>query len=197
MAALDTLLYSFDPATGESNGQPFTPNMDREGNPLRPAFTTFNPVPEAGLREVALFLDDSGSVPLDWNGSWRIRPDWRGVPLWSMASGEPVSIQRPGQTPADISAIDAEPPAAGHYWDGSGWKLDTARHAQRLAELRYTEARTALSASDTTLMRCYEAGIALPAEWVAYRKALRAIISAQSGDPTQLLPTRPAYPEGT
>lgn len=58
-------------------------------------------------------------------------------------------------------------------------------------------ARSALSTSDTTLMRCYEAGIALPAEWVAYRKALRAIVSAQSGDPTQPLPTRPAYPEGT
>ena len=59
------------------------------------------------------------------------------------------------------------------------------------------EARSALAVSDTTVMRCYESGIALPDEWVKYRKALRAIVSASSGDGSQVLPGRPAYPSGT
>lgn len=54
-------------------------------------------------------------------------------------------------------------------------------------------ARTALSASDTTLLRCLEAGVAVPSEWKAYRDQLRAIIKSGSGD----IPVRPAYPEGT
>jgi len=58
-------------------------------------------------------------------------------------------------------------------------------------------AMAALNDSDTTVMRCYESGIALPDEWVKYRKALRAIVSASSGDGSQSLPARPDYPAGT
>jgi hypothetical protein len=58
-------------------------------------------------------------------------------------------------------------------------------------------AKAALDASDVTILRCYEHAVATPAAWSTYRGALRAIISAASGDPTQPLPTRPAYPAGT
>lgn len=58
-------------------------------------------------------------------------------------------------------------------------------------------ARAALCESDLTLLRCIENGVAVPAGWTAYRKALRAIVSAASGDASQPLPTRPAYPAGT
>lgn len=53
----------------------------------------------------------------------------------------------------------------------------------------------ALDASDTTVLRCIEAGVAVPAEWLAYRGALRAIVT----DPTSAdaLPPRPEYPAGT
>ncbi|MGF6641784.1 hypothetical protein [Paraburkholderia sp. MM6662-R1] len=60
-----------------------------------------------------------------------------------------------------------------------------------------TYALAALSESDRTVMRCYESGIPVPAEWRDYRKALRSIVSATTGDPTQPLPPRPPYPSGT
>lgn len=58
-------------------------------------------------------------------------------------------------------------------------------------------AQAELDASDRTVLRCYENSVTVPASWLAYRKALRAIISASSGDSTQPLPTKPAYPAGT
>ncbi|MBL4776776.1 MULTISPECIES: hypothetical protein [Ralstonia] len=58
-------------------------------------------------------------------------------------------------------------------------------------------AKAALAVSDITILRCAESAVALPAAWAAYRKALRAIVGASTGDPTQALPTQPAYPAGT
>jgi hypothetical protein len=56
------------------------------------------------------------------------------------------------------------------------------------------QAQLALTRSDKTVLRCVEAGLVVPAEWAAYRAALRGIIAgAQSGP----LPPRPAYPAGT
>lgn len=57
--------------------------------------------------------------------------------------------------------------------------------------------RAALEDSDVTVLRCIEHGVAVPDEWVAYRKSLRAIVGATSGDATLPLPVRPAYPPGT
>jgi hypothetical protein len=62
---------------------------------------------------------------------------------------------------------------------------------------RKAAAQALLDASDITISRCYENAVAAPATWVAYRSALRAIISASTGDATAALPTKPAYPEGT
>lgn len=58
-------------------------------------------------------------------------------------------------------------------------------------------AKAALNDSDITVMRCYENAVALPAAWATYRKALRTIVGAASGDATQALPTKPAYPANT
>lgn len=58
-------------------------------------------------------------------------------------------------------------------------------------------AMAALDESDTTVIRCYENGIPLPASWADYRKALRAIVGASSGDSAAALPARPDYPSGT
>lgn len=59
------------------------------------------------------------------------------------------------------------------------------------------QAQALLDKSDVTMLRCAENSVAVPAAWATYRKALRSIISATSGDPTQPLPTRPTYPAGT
>ena len=53
-------------------------------------------------------------------------------------------------------------------------------------------AQAALDKSDTTLMRCYEAGLAVPAEWATYRGQLRGIVSGKSL--ATELPVRPEYP---
>jgi len=56
-------------------------------------------------------------------------------------------------------------------------------------------ARAALDASDVTVLRCYEHGIPLPAEWQSYRAALRPIAAGTSS--ATVLPAMPAYPAGT
>lgn len=59
------------------------------------------------------------------------------------------------------------------------------------------QAKAALCESDITMLRCVENGVTIPAAWQTYRKALRSIIGAASGDATQPLPPKPAYPAGT
>lgn len=60
-----------------------------------------------------------------------------------------------------------------------------------------TQAKAALAESDITILRCYENSVTVPLVWATYRKALRSIISAASGDPTQPLPVKPSYPPNT
>ncbi len=54
-------------------------------------------------------------------------------------------------------------------------------------------ATLALTESDRTLLRCFEADISLPTEWKNYRSALRKIIRSGSGT----IPARPPFPPGT
>ena len=54
-------------------------------------------------------------------------------------------------------------------------------------------ATIALTDSDRTLLRCFEADISLPTEWKNYRSALRKIIRSGSG----VIPARPPFPPGT
>lgn len=56
---------------------------------------------------------------------------------------------------------------------------------------------SALDASDRVILRCAEAGIAVPSSWRNYRVALRVIASSPTGDATQPLPIAPPYPSGT
>jgi hypothetical protein len=58
-------------------------------------------------------------------------------------------------------------------------------------------AKAALDKTDTVALRCWKAGKAFPADWMSYTEALRAIIKAETGDPTQPLPRQPDYPPGT
>lgn len=58
------------------------------------------------------------------------------------------------------------------------------------------QAKTALSATDSTALRCFVAGVEFPAEWKAYVVALRAIANGSATGVTAL-PVQPAYPAGT
>lgn len=68
--------------------------------------------------------------------------------------------------------------------------------AETFASLQ-ADASTALSESDRVVLRCYEDGIAVPSDWVAYRRDLRALIAVTSVDSTLTMPSKPAYPPGT
>ena len=57
-------------------------------------------------------------------------------------------------------------------------------------------AQEALAKSDITLLRCIENNVAIPADWTAFRTALRAIVSGTDTTST-VLPATPAYPAGT
>ena len=52
------------------------------------------------------------------------------------------------------------------------------------------QALAALQASDVTMLRCWETGQSPPAEWVAYRAALRLVV----GGASTTMPDRPATP---
>lgn len=58
-------------------------------------------------------------------------------------------------------------------------------------------AKAALAVTDLTAQRCFKAGIAFPSAWQTYTAALRVVAGASSGDPTQPLPTQPAFPPNT
>lgn len=93
-------------------------------------------------------------------------------------------LENPGWTVAGGQLVAPTPPTAAQI------------AADAWAAYQVT-VRGALDASDTTVLRCFENGVTLPAAWVAYRNSLREIVSAASGDATQALPARPAYPSGT
>ena len=53
----------------------------------------------------------------------------------------------------------------------------------------------ALQRTDVVASRCYKAGVAFPAAWLAYVAALRAIVANPAS--AAELPAAPLYPEGT
>lgn len=102
--------------------------------------------------------------------------------------------------PQGISAVqipDGSEVGIGWIYDGANFTAPAAPAIVPTWGDHQASAKDALDLSDVTVLRCVENGVAVPPEWAVYRKALRAIVSAASGDPTQPLPTRPAYPAGT
>jgi len=90
---------------------------------------------------------------------------------------------------ADKTALDAV--FVGY---SEGTVAGTVEAAQAKTLLK-GQAQAALDKSDITLLRCVENGVAIPAEWVTYRAALRPIAKGES-QATEL-PEQPSYPEGT
>lgn len=110
---------------------------------------------------------------------------------------ELTHVERPAEPSDPTLAV-----VGWHVDDDNKWVWETVPVPQPTAEeilaraavgLR-GEAQFALDKSDVTVLRCVEAGVALPPDWVAYRQTLRAIAAGTSAGP---LPDRPDYPEGT
>lgn len=83
--------------------------------------------------------------------------------------------------------------------DADGFPMLSDQPAQTSRELlanNQAKAKACLAKSDITVLRCYEAGISVPPEWVEYRKALRAFIGTIE-DPKVSLPQQPIFPIGT
>ncbi len=94
----------------------------------------------------------------------------------------------------DISAV-SPPPQAGWTASCTGGVWSYAPPTAPPAPALAPAAKAALDASDITIIRCFEHGVAVPAEWIAYRAALRPI-AAGTSTATEL-PAMPAYPSGT
>ena len=80
--------------------------------------TTIKP-PELAEKQARMFT----------NGAWSVVADWRGVPLFKTATGEPVQIYELDQTPADVAATDKKPPSSEHSWIKGEWTLDPKKVA--------------------------------------------------------------------
>ncbi|MHB1176061.1 MAG: hypothetical protein ACYCZJ_13160 [Sulfuriferula sp.] len=99
---------------------------------------------------------------------------------------------------ADIHAFPSTPATLVPYTLPVPTTAELKASADAAAWATYqAQARAALAASDTTIIRCVENSVAVPVAWVSYRASLRSIVGAESGDPTQPLPAKPAYPAGT
>lgn len=85
----------------------------------------------------------------------------------SDANGKPVAADKPSLTPEQL------------------WVEFKAK------------AQFILNKSDLTIIRCVENSVSVPVTWANYRKSLRAIIEASTGDASQPLPAKPDYPAGT
>jgi len=152
---------------GTTDADPDPRNPDEFMPP--PFGATTLPPPPHGPNQAAKLVD----------AAWVIVPDFRGRKYWTPDRIEHVIYDVGVEPPAD--ALDADPgPTAAELW--------AAHQAQ---------AQAALDASDMVALRCFKAGVAFPAEWLTYVNAMRAVVRAPTGDPTQPLPTRPAYPAGT
>lgn len=96
------------------------------------------------------------------------------------------------ELPATLSESVVFPPSQEYSWVNGQWEIDPVKRAAILKPAAQSE----LDKSDVTILRCVENAITVPAEWLSYRSALRAIISGQDLV-SSVLPTKPAYPAGT
>ena len=129
-----------------------------------------------GLTRVVM-TDAPNTEPTCWTDMGQARGGVTfGDPAWSVKKVNGVwtqvwnTISRPALSDAERAVVE-------------GKKLKTA-------------AQAALDSSDLTVLRCYEYGVAVPADWVTYRQDLRDIKYGRPNAKTSL-PATPAYPAGT
>lgn len=145
------------------------PDPRVEGRYLIPRGCVESEPPALADHEAAQYVD----------GTWTVVADWRGHEYWTADRVRHV-ITEIGVAPPD-GALDADPGPT----DAERW----AAHQ--------SQAQSALDASDMVALRCFKAGVAFPSDWLSYVSALRAVVRATSGDPTQPLPEPPKNADGS
>lgn len=134
---------------------------------IAPSSSTTTPPPVTANKQVAIFKQDK----------WRVESDYRGEVWYDKATGEEVVITDVGIPPTTLQPAPI-PPSSLELW-------------QVLQE----EASSELGESDIIVIRCYERGLPVPAEWVDYREALRVIKRTPDGDSSVGLPAKPLPPD--
>ncbi len=181
-------IHHYDHMTGEwlkpgtADDNPLEPD-----SPLIPAYATPNEPPAVTEGSVALYLDAAGAAARNWwEGTWLVRADFRGAPLYRTADGAVYdysgAYQGIGPLPADLTP-QARPSAA-HIWDGAAWQLDEAlraslHRADGLAErnIRMKQARRAIEPLQAAvdLADATEAETARLAAWRRHLVALNRV----------------------
>lgn len=169
MSTVPTLYQTDSNGIWVGTSQPAKPDPFIEGRFLTPAGCVDVPPPKLGQNQAAQFV----------NGAWTVVSDFRNFTYWLADRSQHTITDVGVEPPTGYLTADPGPTPA------QQWMLYRA------------QARALLDKSDVTVMRCVEHGIAVPAEWSAFRTALRSILSASTGDASQALPTRPAYPAGS
>lgn len=166
-------IYHFSPSTGEYIGTTTAEESPLEpGVYLIPAHATELQPLDCGEHEVSCFSD----------GAWTVRPDWRGVELWSTYNGDAVAIADIGVAPVDVGATEQPRPSIDHVWQDGAWALDEAKQTARLSYQARLQRDAALTVCDWTQLP--DAPVDQSA-WRAYRQALRD------------LPSQPGFPSDT
>ncbi|MGA2228223.1 MAG: hypothetical protein ABSH41_27635 [Syntrophobacteraceae bacterium] len=115
-------------------------------------------------------------------------------------AGDITTMFHPDLVWVDVTANNPQPvPGSSAVENGDIWTFSPPggpTPAQLWAGYQ-AQAVALLAESDRVANRCYKAGVAFPAAWLAYVQALRSILRASSGDPTQAMPVAPVYPAGT
>lgn len=86
----------------------------------------------------------SAKVPVYSDGGWLLVDDHRGEVVYSIANGEPVEVNLPGNYPDGTTPLSPATPF--DFWNGKAWQTD--EEAQRVAAISDAETEQAARISE-------------------------------------------------
>lgn len=172
------LIHHYDNKTGQYVGSQLADADPRSPNRwLIPAFATAVPLPERPINTWPFFDD----------GSWQLRPDYRGQTLYRTDTGEPAEIIAPGVAPAEAGLTVEPRPSTDHVWTEGAWRLCPALVVKRDRERAMAEFDAKMEtarAANAGKADAYAAGLLSAVEvavfkaWAAYQMDLVRVVSA-------------------
>jgi hypothetical protein len=167
-------IFNFHPETQEFIGAGVADKSPLEPDVfLVPMFATDIEPPTPATHEVAVFEKKK----------WKLKPDWRGVSLYKMTDGSPISIDKIGVVPAEIEATDLPPDSALHSWIEGAWVLDQLKVDEQLRTAK-TQALDTIS-GQVSGIRAAIAGTSDAFEVAGWPNKLRIALAILAGVETQ------------